>query len=294
MADSAELAFAKTHLSNIGSLPVQYADDYQQPPHNSLRKIPITPVGLPEPPAPKARTEANSLESIDLAFKVSKPAHTFTIPVSPTDTISSIKLQLATQPGAPPADAQRLLLRGKALADAKLLKEYPVKSGDTVNLMLKPGFEWDWNISASPSPAASQTNLRAAKDKDGDVQMKLGPDSGPPRSGRHGRIPSVVLSPSPSMTSLPQTDNPSPIPLLLDTSSINSGNDVSLIDSYHKKISSPEFWLRLYGFLKSEFNSPKDADIAFEAFLVGSKGDLSPSDIAKIRDTIGIVGMNGS
>lgn len=46
MADSAELAFVKNHLNTIGSLPIQYADDYQQPPQNSLKKIPIIPVRM--------------------------------------------------------------------------------------------------------------------------------------------------------------------------------------------------------------------------------------------------------
>ncbi|THH06023.1 hypothetical protein EW145_g4366 [Phellinidium pouzarii] len=285
MGDNAELAFVKTHLSNIGSLPVQYPDEYQQPPHNSLRKIPIIPVDLPAPPARK--TEDTSLETIILTFKVSKPAHTFTIPVSPTDAISSIKSLLAAQPRAPPADAQRLLLRGKALADGKLLREYPAKDGDTVNLMLKPGFEWDWNTTTSPLPASSELKADAGKDK-------LNPESGSTRTGRHVRIPSVVLSPSPSSTSLPLSEVPLPIALTLDTSNIPSGNEASSLDAYHKKISSPDFWARLYGFLKSEFSSSGDADDAFEAFLVGIKGDLSPSDIAKIRDTVGIVGMNGA
>ena len=35
-----------------------------------------------------------------------------------------MKTQFAAEPSAPPADAQRLLFKGKALADGKLLKEY--------------------------------------------------------------------------------------------------------------------------------------------------------------------------
>ena len=44
MADSAELAFVKNHVNVIGSLSVQFPDDYQQPPHDSLKKLPIIPV----------------------------------------------------------------------------------------------------------------------------------------------------------------------------------------------------------------------------------------------------------
>lgn len=44
MAENAELAFVKNHLNVIGSLPVQFPDEYQQPPSSSLKKIPIIPV----------------------------------------------------------------------------------------------------------------------------------------------------------------------------------------------------------------------------------------------------------
>ena len=46
--------------------------------------------------------------------------------------------------------------------------------------------------------------------------------------------------------------------------------------------------------IRIEFNTPEDAEAAFESFLVGSKGHLSPSEIAKIRDTVGVVGMGGT
>ena len=46
-------------------------------------------------------------------------------------------------------------------------------------------------------------------------------------------------------------------------------------------------------FFSNEFDTAEDASQAFESFLLGSKGSLSPSDIARIRDTIGIHGMGG-
>jgi hypothetical protein len=42
--DQAEQAFVKTFLNTISSQPVTYADDYQQPPELSLRKVPVLPV----------------------------------------------------------------------------------------------------------------------------------------------------------------------------------------------------------------------------------------------------------
>lgn len=288
MADANELAFVKAQLNTLGSLPIQFADDYQQPPSNSLKKIPIIPIPLPPPPPPKSSiSEASSSDTIELNFKVTKPAFTFNLVVSPTDTISSIKEQLSTQPGAPPAEAQRLLLRGKALADNKLLREYPVKKGDTVNLILKPGFDWDWT--------ATKT-----KDSDGDVQMALSPESTQTerkerKSGGHQRIPSLVLhSPSLSPNPLPGDNPPSPIPITLDASTMPSMSETAILDPYHMKLKSPDFWLKLHDFLKSEFDSPADATQAFELFLRGCKCELSPSDVPKIRDATGILGMNGS
>ena len=185
-------------------------------------------------------------DTISVTFKVTKPAKTFTLPVSTADPISAVKTALASQPGAPPADAQRLLLRGKALADGKLLKEYPIKSGDTINLMLRPGFEWNWEAPSTPMKG---------KDADGDVSMRLEPEvrrKSVSRTPSHSRIPSVVLSPSPSSTSLPLQDNTSPIPLTLDTSGANM-HDSPTKNAYQERISSPEFWDRLFGFLKWVF-----------------------------------------
>lgn len=162
--------------------------------------------------------------SITLTFKSLKPPKSFTLPVQPTDTIQSIKSLLASQPHAPPADVQRLLLKGKALADAKLLKEYNIKDGDTVNLMIKPGHTWDPNAMTSvPKPS-------------------LG----------HVRIPSVVLSPSPSSLSpSAEADKPLDINLTLDTSSIPTASAESATHStYHATISQPEFWDRLHSFLR--------------------------------------------
>ena len=44
MAEQAELAFVKAFVNNLSSQPVTYADDFQQPPEKSLRKIPVLPV----------------------------------------------------------------------------------------------------------------------------------------------------------------------------------------------------------------------------------------------------------
>ena len=173
--------------------------------------------------------------SISVTFKSTKPVQSYTLDVQPTDTIAQIKAQLAAVPGAPPTDVQRLLLKGKALADAKLLREYAVKDGDTVNLMVKPGFLWDPTNVPPPPPK---------EEKGEDIVLLPSPE---PRRG-HGRTPSIVLSPSPSLT-------PSPgevlvdIPLVLDASVIPAAPATVSDSAYHTAISRPEFWEKLYTFL---------------------------------------------
>ena len=43
-----------------------------------------------------------------------------------------------------------------------------------------------------------------------------------------------------------------------------------------------------------EFTTEADLRLAFEDFLCATKGSLTASQIAKIRDTVGVVGMAGT
>lgn len=249
----------------------------------------------------------------------------------PTDTISSVKLLLAAQPSAPPADAQRLLLKGKALADNKLLKEYTIKNGDTVNLVCKPGVNWD------PTAPTAKESTPTTTEKEKDTVMAdntstpnkpfsfgSGSLSTPAKSsgGGHRRIPSVVLSPSPSEGTPAQERNQKDIVLTLDVDagvlpSSPGSKTQEMLSTFHETVSDPGFWERFYVFLKcvftlcllcifwltssysfnffrSEFKTDADVHLAFEDFLCAAKGSLTPFEIAKIRDTVGVVGMAGT
>ena len=258
--------------------------------------------------------------SINITIKSTKPAQSYSLSVQSTDTIAAIKSQLSSsRPGAPPADVQRLLLKGKALADGKLLKEYDVKEGDTVNLMVKPGYHWDPTDTA-PTPAPGFTKS-PSQEPVGPEHITLLPEQPSSKRPGHTRIPSVVLSPSPSLT--PTADEKLvDIPLLLDTSSIPSAGPLSAVateSAYHATISQPIFWDHLYTFLtcvlnplmwflyicmtnlrpligiySGEFANRSDAATAWEDFFCASKGQLSVSEIAKIRDNVGVIGMAGT
>ncbi len=252
---------------------------------------------------------------INITFKSSKPAQAYTLSIQPTDTISAIKSQLASVPGAPPADVQRLLLKGKVLADNKLLQEYGIKDGDTVNLMVKQGFHWNPAAvpiarTASPAPVSNDSLQTKA-----DENVTLTPEL--PKSKRgHSRVPSVVLSPSPSLTAT-TNEKIVDIPLLLDASNIPTSLSAAGHSNtpYHSKLSQPAFWGRLHEFLRcvlvflvtflseymltavlssGEFPNHSDAEQAWEDFFCVSKGNLSVSEIAKIRDNVGFTGMAGT
>jgi len=225
--------------------------------------------------------------TLQITFKSLKPPFSVTIPVSPADSISSIKTQIAAQPRAPPADAQRLLLKGKALADAKLLKEYNVQDGDAINLMVKPGVEWDPTKSQEPPPSLLLSGAPIPE------TASLSPTPPEKRRG-HGRIPSVVLSPTPTSPLVKPQDIQ-----LVDADGFTLSADMpaepsSPQSSYRVTVSQPEYWEKLLSFLRSEFPNRGDASIAFEDYLASSKGHLTANEIAKIRDFVGVIGMSGT
>ncbi|TRM63537.1 hypothetical protein BD626DRAFT_494613 [Schizophyllum amplum] len=288
MAD-AERAFLTNLLHTVGAQPVNYPDDYRQPPENTLRKVPVLPLPVPPPPA-RAAPAASSSANVTLTFKSLKPAATYSLSVSPADSIATVKTALAGQSGAPPADAQRLLLRGKALADAKLLKEYDVKDGDTLTLAIRPGVQWDPNAPSPSSPDASMevpklTVQQPRPQKPATETLAL--SAGDTKRKGHGRTPSIVLSPSPTN----EDAAPAEIDLTLDTSENTFKEPPS---AFQTTLATPEFWDRLYSFLRTEFAADTDSQRAFEDFLAASKSSLSASEIARIRDHVGVVGMAGT
>jgi len=304
MAEDAERIFARTFLNVLSTQSITYSDDYQQPPELSLRKVPVLPIALPPPPErePQLQPSGSSSASISLVFKSLKPHATFTISVRLTDTISAIKTQLAAEPSAPPTDAQRLLFKGKALADGKLLKEYNnIKEGDTINLMVKPGYDWNTTaittapsppVSASPLPASSSAPLPIPNSNSFE-SGSLRPDARLNQGGkRHQRIPSVMLSPSSSLESSGAGEKD--IMLTIDPGVLPSPVQSENMSTYHQTMSQPEFWERLHVFLKNEFQTLVDVHSAFEDFLCAAKGSLTASEIAKIRDQVGVIGMAGT
>ena len=181
------------------------------------------------------------LALISVTFKSLKPSATFALSVQPADSIASIKEQLlVAHPNAPPPDAQRLLFKGKALSDSKLLQEYAVKDGDVINLMLKPGTNWDPSkpTESTPPQMATPTPVNPFASVGGSLDPQAS------RSSRHQRIPSVVLSPSPSNDgTLPDQKD---IVLTVDAGLITSpSSSPEKTTTYQTILAKPEFWYNL-------------------------------------------------
>jgi hypothetical protein len=241
-------------------------------------------IDLPPPPARLPAPAASSSAAIALTIKSLKPAASFSVSASPADSVAALKALLAAQPRAPPADAQRLLLKGKALADAKLLRDYDVADGATLTLSLKPGTVWDPSAAPTPAPktmpAPTPLNTSmAAPPSPGSLsprtlspvraETELPPAPSPPlvaltmpppepdsggsggKKRGHSRIPSVVLSPSPSGGS-PGNERPADIPLTFDTTAIPTASEQAGPPKpmYHATVADPAFWERMYAFLR--------------------------------------------
>lgn len=120
--------------------------------------------------------------------------------------------------------------------------------------MLKPGF--DWNPSATTTTKYTDIemsdNTTSIPNPFGGAKLDPNVKSGGEKK-RHQRIPSVVLSPSPSGESPGVVEKD--IMLTLDPP-VSPGGQSEQLSTYHETVADPLFWERLYVFLKSVFILP--------------------------------------
>jgi hypothetical protein len=189
-----------------------------------------------------------------------------------TDSVADLKALVAAQAGAPAADAQRLLLKGKALADSKLLKEYGLADGAVINLMVKPGAA----ASAVPATPPAATLASPVPVHAGAGGLSVSASSSAPRS------PTLTIT-TPVEGALP-TEVPGG--LNFDDAPVSP----VATKAFHDTAANPAFWSKLHTLLHSEFAHGSDADTVFDSFLVSMRGRLTASESAKIRDVVGVAG----
>ncbi|KIM19459.1 hypothetical protein M408DRAFT_83529 [Serendipita vermifera MAFF 305830] len=304
-ASAVDEALFLSQIEALRSLPVVFSDSYQAPPNLWPSRIPVLGVILPPPEKKAAGNAANLAEVLNVTFKSLKPAYSVTLPIQPADSIQALKSTLTSQASSPLTNSTlRLLLKGKALLDSKLVKDYDIKDGSVINVMATaappsaPPVNNSMGLSAAdrdPVPAAASPNLGA-------TSPSLSAGGPPGHKRRISDIPAVTLSPAgtPAATTpllQPVSLTADPLTHLPLTPPAPSGAAASS-HPFHQTMASPTFWKELRGFLEVKFGKEAggrtgDGDAAFEEFLRSAKGSLSPHEIAKIRDEVGISGMGG-
>ncbi|WVW79711.1 hypothetical protein I302_101681 [Kwoniella bestiolae CBS 10118] len=262
-----ERAFIKRYTEGLSSHKVEYPADFSTPLEDRPRKVAVVGVEVAEPPSAEGMdVDTPSQDTVTITIKCLKPSLTLPITANLTDTVTDLKSQIAkSSSNAPSADSQRLLLKGKALTDTKLLKEYDIKDGAILHLMVK-----------IPSASASVAGKELTSD-----EATFPSSPGPPAL----TITTSIDGTAPG-TSMPLTNIDSAAPPLGPQPQVSSA-------SFHQTIADPQFWQKIHALCVSEFPLEDEADAAWETFLVSMKGKLSAGEAAKIRDVVGVTGMGG-
>lgn len=90
-----------------------------------------------------------------MTIKVLKPSSQFTIGgLTGSETVGQLKQRIYQQQSSIPVNRQRLLIKGKVLADQKTLEELSIQEGAVIHLMITAA-------PASPTAAPSSSGLSA-------------------------------------------------------------------------------------------------------------------------------------
>lgn len=294
-----EVNAIKRHLQALSKQPLQLPNDHSSPLSSRPRRVNCPQLPLAEPPAPLIlESQASSSEPIKITIKSLKPPLSFSLACSPSSTISELKeLLCQSDSSAPPVDSQRLVYKGKALADNKLLKEYEsIQTGETIHLMIKPNSAIS-NMSSSERPSsvivepgtpASEKTLSGVesslnrKESQSRLTMKIPKITMETEGAESIEAPFISRSRSGSVHT-----NPMYSPHL------------SISESFKSVITSDSFWIASREFLETQFATAvgglgeANARQLWEHWFNSSKEWLSPSEIARIREATGISGMAG-
>jgi hypothetical protein len=211
-----------------------------------------------------------------LTVKSLKPSLSLPITVALTDSVAHLKTLISqASTSAPPSDSQRLLLKGKALTDSKLLKEYDIADGAIVHLYFKP------NAASASTPTPTV-----------DVSMSSSNSINPPAVDKSTPAPPSPAPPSLTITTEVEDGPGTSMPLTnFDIAAPPTGPQPEITSaSFHTKIADPVFWQKIHALCVTEFDNEDEADLAWEHFLRAMKGKLSAGEAAKIRDVVGVRG----
>lgn len=163
------------------------------------------------------------------------------------------------------------------MGDSKLLKEFPVEEGSTINLMITK--------TASPAPTPSPSGAEDPSDSPAVPSLTL---------SEPAAAPSSSSTPAPPQISL-QTDLDN---LPLSTSSSTTENPASthpgLSDTFLSTVSGVELWNDVREVCEKRFGKDSnEAQKAWEAMFSGAREWISPNQKALVREQVGFSAMGG-
>ncbi|CAO3652370.1 unnamed protein product [Mucor fragilis] len=159
-----ELDFINLYLESLSSKSVRYGEDYMSrtlPSPLRIKRVPVAPVDIEEkaPVAPAPANTNTSSDKMQVTIKVLKPSSQFTIGgLSLNDTVHQLKQRIYQQQSSLAVNRQRLLIKGKVLADQKTLAELSVQPDAVIHLMVTAApasSSAASTVSTSTSPASS-------------------------------------------------------------------------------------------------------------------------------------------
>ncbi|GAA5942607.1 hypothetical protein JCM3775_003654 [Rhodotorula graminis] len=272
-----EIQSFKATAELLATLKQRYPNSYI-PPVEERHKRP-TLVNVPVCPPPTTGHDDDddepmpaADETVKLTVKSLKPALSFTLAARPTATVADLKKQLAAaEKDAPAPEQQRWILKGKAMGDGKLLREFDVQDGAVVNLM----------ITKAPAAAAAPSSSTASA-------------ASPSSPG----VPALTLSePSTSSSSTaPQVSLAKDLDALpLSTSSTSPAHPehAGLSPAFLSSVASPALWQSVRDTVEGHFEGNKEAQRVWEAMFEGAQEWIRPNDKALIRERVGYSAMGG-
>ncbi|TNY19977.1 hypothetical protein DMC30DRAFT_398946 [Rhodotorula diobovata] len=268
-----EIQAFKATAELLATLKQRLPNSYVPPLEERHKRATLVNVPVCAPPttahdADDDDARAPADETVTLTIKSLKPALSFTLAARPTASVADLKAQLsAAEKDAPAPEQQRWILKGKAMGDGKLLREFDVQDGAVVNLMV------------TKAPAAPASSPAAA-------------------ASSPGAVPSLTLSePSSSAATNPRqvslAKDLDALPLSTSSSSPAHPEHAGYSPAFLSSVSSPNLWQSVRDTVQGHVEGDKEAQRVWEAMFDGAQEWIRPSDKALIRERVGYSAMGG-
>ncbi|KAF9415893.1 hypothetical protein BGZ94_010366 [Podila epigama] len=255
MASIEESLFISQFLAAYATSPTKYPADHISPglaPNWTSKRATF------ERPAKKPRVDAVQGD-IQVTIKSLKSGQ-WTVDVSAQGTILDLKVALQKKAGID-ANAQRLVLKGKALIDNKSLEEYGLTAGSVVHLFAKAG--------ASITPSATTSSSTSEKDA-----------AAPEKAAATSMSASTAsVSPAADAESTTTTSGAaSKKPVVTTYRGLSEAGTAVAKDA--------EFWYWLNDQLKERLGSKEDAAVMVKGFLGQYRDLVGNAGTKEIESTI--------